>query len=138
MKDTLEEGLTFEFEYRVLEDKMVPNLYPESKEFQEMPEVLATGYLVGLIEWACIQAINPHIDWPKEQTLGIHVDLSHDAPTPPRQEVKIKGKLEKIKDRKLTFSIVAKDEEETISKGTHKRYIINKEKFNKKAESKTH
>jgi|WetSurMetagenome_2_1015567.scaffolds.fasta_scaffold266112_1 predicted thioesterase len=27
-----------------------------------MPEVLATGYMVGFIEWACIQAINPYLD----------------------------------------------------------------------------
>lgn len=139
MKDSLEEGLNFEFEYKVPRDKTVPNLYPESKIFQEMPEVLATGYLVGLIEWACKQAINPYLDWPeKELSVGIHVDLSHEAPTPTGQEVKINGKLEKIEGRKLTFSIVAKDEEETISKGTHKRYVVNREEFNKKAESKTH
>ena len=30
----------------------------------------ACGYLVGLVEWVCIQAINPHIDWPREQTVA--------------------------------------------------------------------
>jgi len=68
-------------------------LYPESAEFQEMPNVFATGFLVGLVEWACIQAVKPHIDWPNEQTVGVHVNLSHEAATPPDMEVTIRVKL---------------------------------------------
>ena len=79
MKDSLQPGLTFEFKFTVPENKTVPYLYPESPEFQEMPRVLATGFMVGLFEWACIQALNPHLDWPREQTVGIQVDLSHTA-----------------------------------------------------------
>ena len=62
MKDTLQAGLTFEFKYRVPENKTVPYLYPESPEFQLMPKVLATGYMVGLLEWACLKAIIPHLE----------------------------------------------------------------------------
>src|ERR1019366_515306 len=40
MKDTLQPGLTFEFKYRVPENKTVPYLYPEAPEFQLMPKVL--------------------------------------------------------------------------------------------------
>lgn len=29
--------------------KTVPALYPESSEFQAMPEVVATGFMVGLV-----------------------------------------------------------------------------------------
>ena len=67
MKDTLKAGLEHELRFRVPDNKTVPALYPESSEFQVMPRVFATGYMVGLIEWACIQAVNPHIDWPNEQ-----------------------------------------------------------------------
>jgi len=67
MKDTLKAGLEYELRFRVPDNKTVPALYPESSEFQVMPRVFATGYMVGLIEWACIQAVNPHIDWPNEQ-----------------------------------------------------------------------
>jgi len=48
-----------------------------------MPRVFASGFLVGLIEWTCIQAIIPHIDWPREQTVGTHFDISHSAPHRP-------------------------------------------------------
>ena len=83
MKDSLKAGLDFEFRFRIPETKTVPHLYPEAPEFQAMPSVLATGYMVGLFEWACIHAINPHLDWPREQSLGTHVNFSHLAATPP-------------------------------------------------------
>lgn len=132
MKDSLKPGLTFEFQFKVPENKTVPYLYPESFEFQVMPKVLATGFMVGLFEWACIQAINPHIDWPDEQTVGIQVNLSHVAATPPGLTLTVKGKLEEVEGRKLSFSIVADDGVDKISEGTHDRFIINAAKFNDK------
>ena len=101
-------------------------------EFQAMPRVLATGFMVGLFEWACIQAINPHIDWPEEQTVGIHINLSHTAATPPGLTITVKGKLEEVEGRKLSFSLVADDGVDKISEGTHDRFVINAAKFNDK------
>ena len=37
MKDSLKPGLTFEFKFKVPENKTVPHLYPESPECQVMP-----------------------------------------------------------------------------------------------------
>jgi len=132
MKDSLKSGLTFEFKFKVPENKTVPHLYPESPEFQMMPKVLATGFMVGLFEWACIQAINPHIDWPDEQTVGVQVNLSHVAATPPGLTVKVKVRLEEVEGRKLSFSIVADDGIDQISEGRHDRFVINAAKFNAK------
>ena len=130
MKSSLKPGLTFEFTYTVPENKTVPFLFPEATTFQEMPKVLATGFMVGLVEWACIEAINPHIDWPKEQSVGIRVDLDHTAATPPGLTVTIKGRLSAMEGRKLTFEIEANDGIDRITKGTHQRFIINSERFN--------
>ena len=132
MKDTIQPGLTFEFKFKVPENKTVPHLYPESPEFQAMPKVLATGFMVGLFEWACIQAINPHIDWPEEQTVGIHVNLSHVAATPPGLTITVKGKLKEVEGRKLSFSLVADDGVDKISEGTHDRFVIHAATFNAK------
>ena len=136
MQDALREGLTFEFSYKVPENKTVPNLYPESGEFQAMPDVFATGFMVGLFEWACIRAIKPYLNWPQEQTVGIHVNFSHIAATPPGLVITVKGRLDKIEGRKLSFSIQADDGVENISEGTHDRFIIYPEKFNRKVEEK--
>jgi fluoroacetyl-CoA thioesterase len=136
MKETLQPGLTFDFRFTVPENKTVPHLFPESPEFQAMPRVLATGYMVGLFEWACIQALNPFLDWPREQTVGIHVDLSHLAATPPGLTVTVKGMLEKVEGRKLTFSLTADDGVDTISQGHHVRFVIDAPKFNAKVQAK--
>ena len=136
MKDPIQPGLTFEFRFKVPENKTVPHLYPESPEFQAMPKVLATGFMVGLFEWACIQAINPHIDWPEEQTVGIHVNLSHVAATPPGLTITVKGKLKEVEGHKLSFSLVADDGVDKISEGTHDRFVIHAAKFNAKMATK--
>lgn len=136
MKDALEPGLKFEFKYTVPESKTVPYLYPEATEFQQMPQVLATGFMVGLIEWACVDFINRYIDWPHEQTVGTEVKLSHLAATPPGLTVTVKGELIQVEGRKLTFAIVADDGVDIISEGTHERVIINPDKFKAKVQTK--
>ncbi len=87
MRETLKPGIRYEHKFVVQRSKTVPALYPESQEFVEMPEVFATGFLVGFLEWTCIKAINPHLDWPKEQTVGTHININHEAATPPDLEV---------------------------------------------------
>jgi fluoroacetyl-CoA thioesterase len=136
MKNSLQPGLTYTFKFKIPENKTVPHLYPESSEFQAMPKVLATGFMVGLFEWTCIQAINPHIDWPREQTVGIDLKLNHIAATPPGLTVTVNVKLEEVEGRKLVFSIAADDGIDKISEGTHDRFIINAAKFNAKMAAK--
>src|ERR1051325_6906381 len=109
VKPTLQPGLTSEFRFTVPESKTVPHLYPESALFQDMPHVLATGYLVGLMEWACIEALRPHLDWPREQSLGTLVNLSHLAATVPGQTITVDVRLDAIEGRKLSFTLSAHD-----------------------------
>jgi fluoroacetyl-CoA thioesterase len=92
--------------------------------------------MVGLFEWACIRAINPHIDWPEEQTVGIDVKVNHTAATPPGLTVTVRGKLEGVEGRKLFFSLVADDGIDTISEGTHDRFVIDAARFNAKSDAK--
>lgn len=129
MKETLKPGITYEHRFVVPSSKTVPALYPESEEFVAMPEVFATGFLVGFLEWSCIKAINPHLDWPAEQTVGTHIDVSHEAATPPGLEVMAKVELIEVSGRKLVFEVEAHDGVDRISKGRHERFVINKDKF---------
>jgi len=136
MKDTLKPGIKFEHKFVVPPSKTVSSLYPESAEFVVMPEVFATGFLVGFLEWSCIKAINPHLDWPNEQTVGTHIDVSHDAATPPGLEVTATVELIKVEGRKLVFTVEAHDGVDLISKGRHERFVINKERFDAKVNEK--
>lgn len=130
MKESLQPGLTYRFQFTIPPTKTVPHLYPESDMFREMPEVLATGYLVGLMEWACIEALLPHLDWPREQSLGTQVNFSHLAATPPGFTVTVDVRLDKVDGRKLTFSLSAHDGVDLISEGTHERVVIDAARFN--------
>lgn len=132
MKETLKVGIRYEYKFIVPHSKTVPALYPESEEFLAMPEVFATGFLVGFLEWACIKAVNPHLDWPQEQTVGTHIDVSHEAATPPGLEITATVELIAIEGRKLIFLVEAHDGIDLISKGRHERFVINKEKFDAK------
>jgi len=136
MLDSLKPGITHQLRYRVPLNRTVPHLLPESEEFSRMPSVLATGYMVGLIEWACIQAVNPHLDWPREQTVGTGIDVSHVAATPSGMEVIISVRLVAVEGRKLSFEIEARDERDVISTGTHERFVIDAEKFNSRVAAK--
>lgn len=137
MKESLQVGIRYEFKYIVPDSKTVPALYPESPEFVVMPEVFATGFLVGFLEWACIKALKPHLDWPQEQTVGIHIDVSHEAATPPGLEVTATVELIKVDGKKLLFSVQAHDGVDLISRGQHERFIIDKEKFDKRLQHKS-
>jgi fluoroacetyl-CoA thioesterase len=101
-----------------------------------MPEVFATGFMVGFLEWACIKAINPHLDWPGEQTVGTHIDVSHIAATPVGFEVTARVKLIVVDGRRLVFEVEAHDGVDLISQGKHERYIITKDKFDLKMKEK--
>ena len=101
-----------------------------------MPEVLATGYLVALCEWAAIELVKPHLDWPREQSLGTHVSLSHVAATPPGLVIEIAVTLTAVEGRRLSFALRASDGVDLISEGTHERHVIDAARFATKVATK--
>jgi len=137
MRETLKPGIRHEFTFEVTDGKTVPALFPEAPEFQQMPRVLASGFLVGLIEWTCIQAILPHIDWPREQTVGTHFDLGHSAPTPPGCPVTVEVELVEVEKRRLRFRVSARDDAAVVSEGSHERFVVDAARFNAALASRT-
>ncbi|HKB84026.1 MAG TPA: thioesterase family protein [Burkholderiales bacterium] len=136
MKTTLQAGLTHTFKFTIPPNKTVPHLYPESEMFRQMPEVFATGFMVGLLEWACVDALRPYLDWPAEQTLGTHVSFSHEAATPPGMTVTVRVRLAQIEGRKLRFDVEAHDGIDLIARGSHERFLIDAARFNAKVQEK--
>lgn len=136
MKDSLKPGLEGTLEFPVTASKTVPRLYPEAPEFAPMPEVFATGYLVGLVEWACMRLVVPHLDWPREQSVGIDVRLDHRAPTPPGLTVTVRARLASVDGRRLHFEVSAHDGVDEITRGTHDRAVIDSARFTEKAAKK--
>jgi len=136
MKEGLHVGMTHQFKYLVPKSKMVPALYPEAADFQVMPEVFATGFMVGLLEWACLDAIKPYLDWPSEQSVGTMIHVTHQAATPEGFEVTVTVRLTALEGKKLSFEVEAHDGVDLISKGTHERFVIQRDKFLQRLEAK--
>jgi fluoroacetyl-CoA thioesterase len=136
MKETLQPGVRHEHRFVVTQSQTVPALYPEAEEFAAMPAVLATGFLVGFLEWACIVAVNPHLDWPREQTLGTHIDISHEAATPPGLELTATVELVEVHGRRLVFAVEASDGVDLISRGHLERVVVTREAFDARLQTK--
>lgn len=136
MHPDLKPGITHRFRYTVPDDKTVPKIYPEFAEFQDMPEVFATGFLVALMEGTCQQAIKPYLDWPREQSVGTHVNFSHLAATPPGMTVTVDCEVLAVEGRKVAFRARAHDGHDLISEGTHERMVIDATRFAHKLERK--
>jgi fluoroacetyl-CoA thioesterase len=94
-----------------------------------MPDVLATGYMVGMMELACVNGIMPYVDWPREQSLGTMVSFSHFAPTPAGMTLTIKGEVTEVDGRRVRFRVEAWDEVDRICEGVHERFVIDPERF---------
>jgi fluoroacetyl-CoA thioesterase len=135
MKPTLKAGLTHRFVYRVPENKTVPHLYPEVADFQTMPRVFATGYMVGLMEWACMQLMAPHLD-AGEGSLGVHIDINHTAATPPGFTVTVDVECTEVVGKKISFKVKAHDGVDQIGAGRHERFVVDLAKFNARAAEK--
>ena len=129
MKPSLKPGLTHRFTYQVPQNKTVPNLYPEVAEFRTMPEVFATGFMVGLMEWTCMQLIAPHLD-PGEGSVGVRVDVSHTAATPSGLTVTLEAECVGVDGPRLTFRVKAHDGVEPIGEGSHQRFVVAWDTFN--------
>lgn len=98
-------------------------------------DVFATPAMIALMEETAWKSVAPELE-EGCGTVGIHLDVSHDAPTPLGMTVTCQSELVAVEGRKLTFRVEAKDEKGIIGKGTHERFIIDNEKFQAKANQK--
>lgn len=137
MSPQLQPGLRFEWSYRVPERATVPRLYHDTPFCRDMPDVLATGFLVGMMELACLHGMLPYVDWPREQSLGTMVSFQHLAPTPPGMTLTIRGEVLAVEGRRVRFRVEAWDEVEKVCEGIHERCLIDPARFEEKMARKT-
>jgi len=136
MSPELQPGLRFAWQTTVPARATVPQLYHDTPFCRDMPEVLATGYLVGMMELACVHGMKPFLDWPREQSLGTLVNFQHLAPTPPGMLLRIEGEVLAVEGQRVRFSVTAWDEQERICTGTHERCVIDTERFERRVAKK--
>ena len=128
MKPSLKSGLKHSFSYRVPATKTVPHLYDEAPQLQTMPDVFATGFMVGLMEWTCVQLLEPHLD-EGEGSLGTHIDVSHKSATPVGFTVTVEAECIELRGPRAKFKVSAHDGVDEIGSGTHERFIVGWDRF---------
>lgn len=95
--------------------------------------VFATPYLVAMIEATCKDSVQPYLS-EGSGTVGTKVDIEHLAPSLVGAELVFESELIEVDRRRLVFRATAYDKDTLIGRGTHERFIIDNEKFMKKAE----
>jgi fluoroacetyl-CoA thioesterase len=120
MKDGLVPGLTHTQTYLTT---------LEMRAKQLVSDVFSTPAMIGLMEYTCVLLVAPYLD-ENEQTVGIHVDVRHVAPTKIGQSVTVTAELLEVRDNKLRFAVSAvNDQGIKIGEGTHRRALINTKNF---------
>ena len=93
--------------------------------------VFGTPFMLGMMENAALQCLQQFLE-EGQGSVGTHLDVSHDAPTPVGMTVtgvSANGKM-------VDFAVEASDEKGPIGKGTHTRAIISNERFLNKCNAK--
>ncbi len=90
--------------------------------------VYATPCMVALMEGAACEAVADGLD-EGETSVGIELNIQHTAATPVGMEVRAEAEVTAVEGKIITLQIHAYDEAGEIGKGTHKRAVINAQRF---------
>ena len=97
--------------------------------------VYATPCMVALMEGAACAAISEALS-DTQTTVGTGLNIEHLSATPVGLEVRAEAEVTEVNGKVITFAVRAFDEIGEIGNGTHKRVIVNSQKFLDKAYSK--
>ena len=92
------------------------------------PAVFATSRMVALMELAGARLLQPFLR-PGELSVGVTLDISHTAATPPGITVTATARYLGRDGKLFLFEVVAHDSGGEIGRGTHKRAIISAERL---------
>ena len=112
---------------------VTPELTAESIGSGTVP-VFATPMLISLVEKACRCSVEPYLD-EGQTTVGTLVNVAHLAATPIGMRVWCDTELVEIDRRRLVFRVTVRDAGGLVGEGTHERFIIDTDRFVKKAEA---
>lgn len=94
--------------------------------------VYATPCMVALMEGAACDAIKDALGEEKT-SVGTELNISHLSATPVGLEVRAEAEITAVEGNAITFQVTAYDESGKIGEGTHKRFVVNVQRFLDKA-----
>ena len=98
-------------------------------------EVFATPAMCCLMEQAASELMDSLLE-EGSTSVGTALNVAHTAATPVGMQVRAVAEITGVEGRKISFKVTAFDEAGEIGSGTHERFIVFKEKFQSKADSK--
>lgn len=101
-----------------------------------MPAVLSTPNLIGLLERTARQTLAPFLE-ANERSVGIEIELRHLAATPVGASVTCSARVVSIDGKHIGFQIEARDSQDLIAKGFHKRAVIRIARFAERVQRKS-
>lgn len=96
--------------------------------------VFATPYMTALMEQAASELCDKFAD-ENETTVGTALSIEHLAASPVGADITAKAVVTAVEGRKISFIIEAYDNAGLIGKGTHERFVVYKDRFVEKAQS---
>ena len=97
--------------------------------------VYATPAMIALMEETAYKSIAPELE-EGAGSVGTLMEVKHVAASPIGMKIKCQTEVTEVDGRRVVFKVQAFDEQGLIGEGTHERFIIQNEKFQKKADSK--
>lgn len=104
--------------------------------FEGLPPVLATPWLIWQVEHAAFELLVPYLE-EGEQSVGTHVDLQHLAPALTGAVVSCSARVVNVDGPRVTFSVEASDETETLARGLHRRHVVQTSRLARRLERKS-
>lgn len=130
MRESLVPGVTGEARHRVVTEDLV------SFHRAGMPPVLATPWLLDVMETASYEAIRPHLD-PGEASVGIGFEFEHLAPTPAGDTIVATARVTAVEGKRISLDFEARDSHELVARGKHVRAVIDLARFRERLRRKT-
>ena len=99
--------------------------------------VFGTPFMIAMMENAAFRLLQKELPEGKG-SVGTKVDIVHTAPTPLGMTVTVKAEVTEISanGKMVDFKVTAFDETGPIGEGTHRRAVIDTERFLAKCEAK--
>ncbi len=99
--------------------------------------VFGTPFLIAMMENAAFSYMQEHLPEGKS-SVGVKLDVSHVSPTPIGMEVRVAAEVAAISEngKMVDFTVKGYDEAGLIGEGTHRRAIVDVERFLTKCEGK--
>ncbi len=97
--------------------------------------VFATPMMVAMMEQAACKALADSLE-ETETSVGTAVSILHMSATPSGVQVTAEAEVTAVSGREITFRVTAEDHSGLIGEGTHKRFIVEEERFMQRTNAK--